>query len=363
MVTGDHPSTAAAIAREIGLIADVPRVLEGKDLPEDVEVLGALVDYDGVVIARVDPEQKVAIAHALRMRGHVVAMTGDGVNDGPALHEADIGIAMGAGGTDVARETADLVLLDDDFATIVAAVEQGRATFANIRRFMTYHLSANVAELTPFLVWALSGGRFPLALSVLQILAIDLGTDILPAVALGADPPSPRTLERPPARGHLLDRTVARRAFCVLGPSEAVVAMAAFVLTFVGAGWRPGAPFPGGVVLQSASGAAWAAVVLGQVANTFACRSRSQPAWRVPVRTNPLIPVAVSVEIAILVALIWIGPAASLLGHAPPTSAGWVVALSAPAVLIIADAFDKWLRTVRRSRRSGVGGVKSPATR
>ena len=105
---------------------------------------------------------------------------------------------MGRSGTDVAREAADLVLLDDDFATIVAAIEQGRATFANIRRFLTYHLTDNVAELTPFVVWALSGGRFPLALGVLQILALDIGTDLLPALALGAEPPARRPLRRPP---------------------------------------------------------------------------------------------------------------------------------------------------------------------
>ena len=128
------------------------------------------------------PEQKLRLVRALKANDEVVAMSGDGVNDAPALRAADIGIAMGRSGTDVAREAADLVLLDDDFATIVAAVEQGRATFANLRRFLTYHLTDNVAELAPFVVWALSGGRFPLAIGVLQVLALDIGTDTLPEI-------------------------------------------------------------------------------------------------------------------------------------------------------------------------------------
>jgi len=341
MVTGDHPATAAAIAREIGLLtADAP-VVEGCDLPADDSLLAALVDRDGVVVARVEPEQKLRIARALRSRGHVVAMTGDGVNDGPALGEADIGIAMGRSGTDVAREAADLVLLDDDFATIVAAVEQGRATFANLRRFLTYHLTDNVAELAPFIVWALTGGRFPLAIGVLQVLALDIGTDTLPAVALGADPAGPRTLARPPARGRLLDRVVARRAFGVLGPTEAVVALLAFLTTFAAAGWRPGDSFPGGSLRASASGAAFAAIVLGQIANTFACRSRSVPAWRVPMRVNRLLVPAVMIEAAVLVGLITIPALADLLGQGVPTVAGGLVALTAPLAVLAVDAVDK----------------------
>ncbi|HSB87275.1 MAG TPA: cation-transporting P-type ATPase, partial [Ilumatobacteraceae bacterium] len=137
MLTGDHPATARAIAEQVGFFAGAERVLEGHNLPDDPKVLGALLDHDGVVVSRVSPKDKLRIAQALQMRGHVVAMTGDGVNDGPALHAADIGVAMGRSGTDVARAAADLVLLDDDFSTIVAAVEQGRATFANIHRFLT----------------------------------------------------------------------------------------------------------------------------------------------------------------------------------------------------------------------------------
>ena len=341
MVTGDHPATARAIAAEVGLLGPEGMVVAGADLPQDEELLGALVDRDGIVISRVDPEDKLRIARALRRRGHVVAMTGDGVNDGPALQEADIGIAMGASGTDVAREAADLVLLDDNFATIVAAVVQGRSTFANIRRFLTYHLTDNVAELTPFAVWALSGGRFPLALGVLQILALDIGTDTLPALALGAEPPAARVLEQRPARGRLLNGRVARRAFSVLGPTEASVGMAAFLTTFLAAGWRPGDTFPEGATLLAASGAAFSAVVIGQSANAFACRSSSKLPGALGWFTNRFLVSAAAAELVFLAAFLGVPFLASLLDHAPPSAAGLAVAvLAAPAVLM-ADALDK----------------------
>ncbi|MHA7240406.1 cation-translocating P-type ATPase [Arthrobacter sp. TMS1-12-1] len=350
MLTGDHPTTAGAIAAEIGLLGADRTVLEGKDLPEDEHLLGALLDRDGVVVSRVSPEQKLRVAKALQLRGHVLAMTGDGVNDGPALQEADIGVAMGASGTDVAREAADLVLLDDDFATIVAAIEQGRATYANIRRFLTYHLTDNVAELTPFVVWALSGGSFPLALGVLQILFLDIGTDLLPALALGSERANRRVMHRPPERRHLMDTRLMVRVFAVLGPVEAVAEMAAFTLTLWLAGWRPGQEFPGYGVLAAASGAAFTTVVLAQLANAFACRSESLPPWRLGWRTNPLMLKAVGVELLALLGFLLIVPVADMLGHAPPTVAGLLVAvLSMPALL----AADHWHKRLRHPGRAG----------
>jgi magnesium-transporting ATPase (P-type) len=346
MITGDHPQTARAIADETGLRTEDDLVFTGADLPDDEQLLGALVDRDGVVIARVTPEDKLRIARALRARGHVVAMTGDGVNDGPALREADIGIAMGASGSDVAREAADLVLLDDDFATIVAAIRQGRATFANARRFLTYHLTDNVAELTPFAIWALSGGQFPLALGVLQILALDIGTDTLSAAALGSEPASPHVMTQPPSSGRLLNGSVARRAFGVLGPTEAIFEMSAFVFAFWLAGWRWGDSFPTGSALYAASGAAFLTVVVAQSANAFACRSARRPAWALGWFTNRFLIASVLIELAFAIAVIGIPAASELLDQQWPPAEAWIViAASAPAVLFVDAA---WKRRAHR---------------
>ncbi|MGE5287566.1 MAG: cation-translocating P-type ATPase [Micromonosporaceae bacterium] len=355
MVTGDHPRTARAVAIEVGLTGPEPLVVSGSDLPSGNVELGRLLDRDDVVVARVTPEQKLRIARALQQRGHVVAMTGDGVNDGPALQQADIGIAMGASGTDVAREAADLVLLDDHFATIVAAVQLGRATFANIRRFLTYHLTDNVAELVPFIAWAITGGKLPLALGVLQILALDIGTDLLPALALGAEPPSRRTMVGPMRTDALIDRGLLGRVFGVLGPVEAVMEMAAFTVVLLAGGWAWGHT-PSTALLAAASGTAFATVVLGQMATAFACRSQTRWVGRLNWRGNPLLIGAVAIELAILFIFIGVPPLARLLGGSFPPAIGWLAGLLVIPAVLFADAAQKEIRhrvTLRASRTVG----------
>jgi calcium-translocating P-type ATPase len=352
MITGDHPGTARAIAEEVGLLGPDGIVLEGRALPSDDDALGELLDCDGVVVSRVTPEDKLRIAKALRARGHVVAMTGDGVNDGPALQAADIGVAMGRSGTDVAREASDLVLLDDDFATIVAAVSQGRATFANLRRFLTYHLTDNVAELTPFVFWALSGGAFPLALGVLQILCLDVLTDQIPALALGIEPPGDDVPHEPPSHQSLLDRALLFRVFGVLGPAEAAVEMAAFTTVIWTAGWRPGGLLPDPPVLMAASGAAFSAVVIGQAANAFACRDTRRWPGLLGWTSNRLLLVGVAVELALLGLLLFVPPLAELLGQAPPPLIGAVVAMAAAPAVLLADLAHKQLLAQRDSASS-----------
>jgi calcium-translocating P-type ATPase len=349
MITGDSGATGEAIAREIGLWRDGSRVVAGAELPADDAALGELLDRDGMVVCRVAPEDKLRIARALRGRGHVVAMTGDGVNDGPALRAADIGVAMGVGGTDVARQAADLVLLDDRFATIVTAVRQGRTTFSNIRRFLTYHLTDNVAELTPFVVFTVTAGAVPLALGVLQILSLDIATDLLPALALGAEPSSPRVLDGPPPRRRLIDAQLLRRVFLVLGAVEAVVAMAAFLGVLWSSGWSYGEDVPA-ATLATASGAAFTAVVLGQFATAFACRSTTRPVWRLDLRGNPLLLGAVGIELLVLLAMLGVPPLADVLGHRPPSALGLAIAVLAVPAVLLADAAQKMISYALRRR-------------
>ncbi|MEN1974414.1 cation-translocating P-type ATPase [Cellulomonas sp. P4] len=362
MVTGDHPATAGAVARQVGLLRGDGPVLVGADLPGDPAALAAVLDVpDGAVVARVSPEDKLRIAVALQSRGHVVAMTGDGVNDAPALRAADVGVAMGRGGSDVAREASDLVLLDDHFGTIVAAVELGRATTHNIRRFLTYHLTDNVAELAPFVLWALTAGQVPLAIGVLQVLALDIGTDLLPALALGAEPPHPRTLHGPVRAEHLVDRHLLGRAFGVLGLAEAVGSLTTFLVVLLAGGWTWGAT-PGPALLATASGAAFAAIVLGQLVNAVACRSRTRPVTRSGLRGNPLLPWALASEAAALALFVGLPPLASLLGGTWPDARGWAGAVATGALVALADATHKRLRARHDgARRDGVDRGGAPA--
>src|ERR1035437_8219676 len=200
VITGDHPLTAAAIARRVGITGDHPRVVTGDELDQLHEhQIGDLVrDEPDIIFARAPPEAKLHVADALRDQGHVVAMTGDGVNDAPALHPADIGVAMGRSGTDVAREAATMVLTDDNFVSLVEAIRAGRRIYDNVRKFIIYIFAHATPEVTPFLVFALSGGAVPLPLTILQLLAFDVGSETMPALALSREPPEPGLMNRPP---------------------------------------------------------------------------------------------------------------------------------------------------------------------
>lgn len=239
ILTGDNPLTAQAIAENIGL--DVDAVLTGEETQSmSDEDLMKLLFHSDVLFARMRSEQKLRIATLLQKNGDVVAMTGDGVNDAPALRKADIGISMGIKGTEVAKEAADMILLDDNFASIVAAIEEGRTVYFNIKKFVTYILSSNIPEIVPYILQFFL--RIPLPLSVIQILSIDLGSDMLPGIALGSESSEEDIMERPPVgkNERLLDREVFKRGYFFLGAIEGAAAMAAFLGFLFLNGWRYG---------------------------------------------------------------------------------------------------------------------------
>jgi Ca2+-transporting ATPase len=250
MVTGDYGLTAEAIARKIGVLTEPrPDVLTGAELDtiDDDELrarLAAVRKGHELLFARVAPADKLRVVD-VRQLGEVVAVTGDGVNDAPALKRADIGVAMGLAGTDVAKEAAVMVLLDDSFATIVKAIERGRAIYNNIRRFLVYLFTHNIGELFP-IVFATLAGLPVVPLNALQVLSIDLGSDVLPALALGAEEPEPGLLERPPRprEERLMSRGVIGR-FTFLGLIQAVGATASFYFALYAGGWRWGDPLSG----------------------------------------------------------------------------------------------------------------------
>jgi Ca2+-transporting ATPase len=198
MITGDYKDTAVAIAKELGMLEDESRVLTGAELDtlSDEELTAAAKDVS--VYARVSPVHKLKIVDAIKKNGHIVAMTGDGVNDAPALKKADIGVAMGITGTDVAKETADMILTDDNFASIVAAVEEGRVIYSNIRKFIFFLLSCNIAEILIIFVAMLIG--LPVPLKPIQLLWLNLLTDAFPALALGMEKKEPNIMNRPPRK-------------------------------------------------------------------------------------------------------------------------------------------------------------------
>ena len=354
MLTGDHPATARIVADKAGLPPGDPVL--GSDLPVDGEALASLLSGPVSVFARITPDQKLRIARALQARGEVVAMTGDGVNDAPALRQADIGVAMGLGGSDVAREAADIVLLDDNFAHIVDAVEEGRAVFDNIRRFLTYDLTVNVAELAPFLVWGLSAGKIPLALTVLQLLALDLGVSLLPAMALGGEPPEAATMTRPPRSRaeRTLDGRVLRRAFGFLGPLEAALSLAFLpagaALYF---GWRPGSPLPaGGPELSLLSTLVFASIVLMQLVNAFNCRSTSRSIFGIPFLSNPLLPASVAAALLLVMTFVYVPVFQHMLGQTALSASQWLLIGVAPVLFLGAEELRKAIAR-RRVRLPG----------
>ena len=358
MITGDYGLTAESLARRVGMLnTKNPIILTGAELDElSDEALQQLLEQE-VIFARMAPEHKLRLVSAFQQRGEVVAVTGDGVNDAPALRKADIGISMGVVGTDVAKEAADVILTQDDFGAITTAIEEGRAVYDNIRKFITYIFSSNVPELMPFIIKA-NFPLMPLALNVRQILAIDLGTDMFPALALGMEKPEPDVMNRPPRRRNqpLLDRGLLWRAFGWLGMIEAALCFAGFLTVFILSGhvdeiglpflarlsvpasWRLSLSF--GETLLLATTVYHAGVVMGQVGNALACRSDHLRSSSLGWLSNPYIWIGIMIELLAILAMIYIPFLARIFNHVPLPSWFWFgLALNASLLYSI-----EWIR-------------------
>ena len=343
MITGDYGLTAQSIARQIGL--PVQKVVSGDEVERlGPPVLRRLLAEPGVLFARTSPAHKLAIVSALKAGGEMVAVTGDGVNDAPALKAADIGVAMGKRGSEVAKEAAVMVITDDNFASIVAAVRQGRAIYANMGKFVTYIFASNIPELVPFLAFVLLG--VPLPLTVMQILAVDIGTDLLPALALGAEPAEPDVMDRRPRPKdeRLLAAPRLLRAYAFLGVAEAVLSLGAFFWTYWLAGWRPGLPMMAeGVLYRRATTMTLSAIVACQVGNLFACRTDRKSILRVGLFGNPYVFVGVTVEIGLLMALILVEPISAVFNTAPLSFSEWGMLLILPPAMLLLEEGRKGL--------------------
>ncbi len=355
VVTGDYGPTAVEIARRVGIAIDGGGFITGEQLDalseRDLDAL--LREGRELIFARASPEAKVRIADALRAEGHVVAMTGDGVNDAPALRRADIGVAMGLTGTEVAREAATMVLTDDNFATIVAAVAAGRRVYENVRKFIVYIFTHATGEVVPFLVFAAAGGAIPLPLTVLQILSIDLCTDILPALALGREPAEPGLMDRPPRSRaqHVIDRSLMLRSWVFLGSIEAALALSGFFFVLLHAGWHLHAQVGSGTLLhhayRQATTMTFAGIVACQIGTAFAARTDHASLRSVGVFSNRLLLWAIAAELALAAALIYLPPLQAVFGTAALGPLDLLVLLPFPIVVWGADELR---RLIRRSR-------------
>jgi magnesium-transporting ATPase (P-type) len=358
MITGDHPRTAARIAVQLGIVPTGAKALTGTELDAlDTVGLAAAVQETSVY-ARVAPAHKLRIVDALQAAGNVVAMTGDGVNDAPALKSADIGIAMGVTGTEVTKEAAKMILADDNFATIVAAVREGRAIFDNIRKFLRYLLSSNMGEvLTVFLgvigagVIGLrgAGGGDGLVLPLLatQLLWINLITDSGPALAMGADPETEDVMARPPraAGERAIDRAMWR------GVVEMGLVMALATLLTIDM-QLPGGLIEGDHTLDQARTAGFTVLVLAQLFNSFSARSETVSAFR-HLFANPWLWAAVTLSVVLQVAVVEIAPLNVAFRTAPLSAAQWLLCVAMGSVVLWFAELRKWiLRLMARRAQS-----------
>ena len=354
IITGDYGPTAQVIAQEVGIVEkECCQVIRGIDLEEISD--NAIVDEvkkGNVIFARVSPEQKLRIVKVLKKSGEIVAVTGDGANDAPSLKEADIGVAMGASGTDVAREAADIVLLNDSFASIVKAVESGRAIYENIRKFIVYVFSHNWAELIPFLLYAALG--IPLPLLVVQVLAIDLVIDVIPSLALSRELPEAGIMQEPPRsiKERLFTRRVLLRSVFI-GVIIAAGAMIGCLSAWAAGGWHIGMPVPtdwqfgvsgitaNPIYLKGVT-MMFGGIVVAQAGNVLACRTSKQSIFKTSLKTNKWIILGILAQLSILAFLVYVPLMQKFFGTTALGVTDWVFLILLALIVIFAEEIRKF---------------------
>jgi sodium/potassium-transporting ATPase subunit alpha len=352
MVTGDYQITAEAIGRQVGIITTpAPNVITGEQLRA---LSDAQLDWElegrEIIFARITPDQKLRIVQALQRHDEIVAMTGDGVNDAPALKQADIGVAMGKSGTDVAREVADMVLMDDNFATLEPAIREGRTIYDNLKKSVSYILTHLMPEITPFLAFILLG--LPLPLTIILILSIDLGTDMLPAIALGSERPEADVMQRPPRprHTHLLNARLLFLSYGVLGMIESAAGFYAYFQVLYAGGWTWGqALAPDSVLYHQAISAFFAAVILCQVANGILSKTSRQSLLQQGLFSNRLLLWGIAFELLLACSIIQIDAVHPFFGTADLSLPQLLLGLPFAVAMLMIDELRRAM--VRRDVR------------
>ncbi len=352
MVTGDYQTTAEAIGRMVGIVTGgQPAVITGEQLRTMGDaMLEWELEQEEVIFARTSPEQKLRIVQALQRRGDVVAVTGDGVNDAPALKQADIGVAMGLSGTDVAREAADMVLLDDNFATLLPAIREGRTIFDNLKKSIAYTVTHAVPEVAPYLAFLLLG--VPLPLTVMLILSIDLGTDMIPAISLGMERAERDIMQIPPRsrKERLVNRRLLFTSYALHGVIEAAAGFYAYFTVLHAGGWQWGdALVPGNPLYLQGISAFFAAIVVCQVANAFMAKTHRQSLFHQGILSNRWLLVGIAVELVLAASIIGLEPLHALFGNAGLTVGEFFLAWPFAIGMILLDELRRWL--IRRNVR------------
>lgn len=345
MITGDHSLTAEAVARKAGMVGEKEAtVITGDKIDNlDDDMLRKTVRKDNLIFARATPMHKLRIVKAMQDNNEIVTVTGDGVNDAPALKNADMGISMGLLGTEVAREASNMVLMDDNFATIVNAVEEGRTIFENIKKFIAYILTSNVPEILPFIAFVLL--HIPLPLTVVLILCIDLGTDILPAIALGTEKPESDVMARKPRSRdeRLLTKQLLFMSYGVVGMVQAAAGFFSYFFVLFNGGWQWGQKlaFDNPLYMKAVT-AFFASIIICQIADVLICRTRRQSIFSAGIFKNKLLLIGISTEIFLLAIIAYFPYTQEFFGTAPLSILELSLSIPFAILIIIGDEVRKF---------------------